>query len=235
MCSAICAVRTSPTARPIVVEPAGHGWNNGIVALPDGRLVMGISAACDHCLSHSRWSGTIVSFRPDGSDVRVYASGIRAPFGVAYDSASGGLLTSMNQRDDLGDRDARGLARARPRGAEMALPGLLRPGRECVPRRAGATRSARQARGRRWRRGRRGTARGQPSAALRSGQRVGARARVLRSAVAHRPAPATREHAATPLLDRVSRIRCPSPSASGRSPVSSATGRVGIVYRVARA
>ena len=58
---------------PIVVEPAGHGWNNGIVALPDGRLVMGISAACDHCLSHSRWSGTIVSFRPDGSDVRVYA------------------------------------------------------------------------------------------------------------------------------------------------------------------
>ena len=88
----------------IIVEPAGHGWNNGIVALPDGRLVMGISAACDHCLSHSRWSGTIVSFRPDGSDVRVYASGIRAPFGVVYDSASDGLLTSMNQRDDLGDR-----------------------------------------------------------------------------------------------------------------------------------
>jgi glucose/arabinose dehydrogenase len=88
----------------IIVEPAGHGWNNGIVSLPDGRLVMGISAACDHCLSHSRWSGTIVSFRPDGSDVRVYASGIRAPFGVFYDRASGGLLTSMNQRDDLGDR-----------------------------------------------------------------------------------------------------------------------------------
>ncbi len=90
--------------RAIIVEPAGHGWNNGIVSLPGGRLAMGISAACDHCLSHSRWSGTIVSFRPDGSDVRVYASGIRAPFGVAYDSASGGLLTSMNQRDDLGDR-----------------------------------------------------------------------------------------------------------------------------------
>ena len=36
--------------------------------LPGGRLVMGISAACDHCLSDSRWSGTIVSFRPDGSD-----------------------------------------------------------------------------------------------------------------------------------------------------------------------
>jgi glucose/arabinose dehydrogenase len=88
--------------RAIIVEPAGHGWNNAIVALPDGRLAMSISAACDHCVSHSRWSGTIVSFRPDGGGVRLYAAGIRAPFGVVYDRASGALLTSMNQRDDLG-------------------------------------------------------------------------------------------------------------------------------------
>ena len=63
---------------------------------------MGISSACDHCVSRSRWSGTIVSFRPDGGDVQVYASGIRAPFGIAYDVVSGALVTSMNQRDDLG-------------------------------------------------------------------------------------------------------------------------------------
>ena len=87
--------------KALIVEPAGHGWNNAIVATPGGRLVMGISAACDHCESQSRWSGTIVSFRPDGSDVRVFASGIRAPFGIAYDTATGALLTSMNQRDDL--------------------------------------------------------------------------------------------------------------------------------------
>ncbi|MDP9255105.1 MAG: hypothetical protein M3Q31_00905, partial [Actinomycetota bacterium] len=86
----------------VIVEPAGHGWNNAIVALPGGTLAMSITAACDHCVSHSRWSGTIVSFRPDGSGVRVYASGIRAPFGVVYDMTSGALLTSMNQRDDLG-------------------------------------------------------------------------------------------------------------------------------------
>ena len=86
--------------RALIVEPPGHGWNNAIVSLPDGRLAMGISAACDHCVSHSRWSGTIVSFRPDGSDVQVYAKAIRAPFGIAY--LSGALLTSMNQRDDLG-------------------------------------------------------------------------------------------------------------------------------------
>ena len=90
--------------KSVIVQPGGRGWNNGIVALPNGRLAMGISSACDHCASRTRWSATIVSFEPDGSDVRLYASGIRAPFGLAYDPATGALLTSMNQRDDLGAR-----------------------------------------------------------------------------------------------------------------------------------
>jgi glucose/arabinose dehydrogenase len=88
----------------VIAEPAGHGWHSAIAALPHGRLVMGISSACDHCASTSRWSATIVSFRPDGSDVRVYARAIRAPFGLAYDRATGALIASMNQRDDLGAR-----------------------------------------------------------------------------------------------------------------------------------
>jgi len=88
----------------ILTEPSGHGWNNAIAAAPDGRLVMGISSACDHCTSTSKWSAAIVSFRPDGSDVRVYAKGIRAPYGLAYVPGTTDLLVSMNQRDDLGTR-----------------------------------------------------------------------------------------------------------------------------------
>jgi glucose/arabinose dehydrogenase len=86
----------------IIREPSGHGWNNSIVAAPNGRLVMSISSACDHCTSTSRWSATIVSFRPDGSDVRVYAKGIRAGYGLAFYPGTSDLLVSMNQRDDLG-------------------------------------------------------------------------------------------------------------------------------------
>ncbi len=85
--------------RTVLSEPKGAGWPSEIVRSGD-RLIMGISAACDHCATRSRWSGTIVSFRPDGSDLRVYARGIRAPVGLAQ--APKGLLVSMNQRDDLG-------------------------------------------------------------------------------------------------------------------------------------
>jgi glucose/arabinose dehydrogenase len=88
----------------IIREPSGHGWNNSIVPAPNGRLVMSISSACDHCASTSRWSATIVSFRPDGSDVRVYAKGLRAGYGLAFYPGTSDLLVSMNQRDDLGAR-----------------------------------------------------------------------------------------------------------------------------------
>jgi glucose/arabinose dehydrogenase len=88
--------------RTILTEPAGHGWNDAIVALPDGRLAMGISSHCDHCATSSRWSGAIVSFERDGSDVKTYASHIRAPVGLALVPGTSDLLVSMNQRDDLG-------------------------------------------------------------------------------------------------------------------------------------
>jgi glucose/arabinose dehydrogenase len=111
------------THRAVIVEPKGHGWNNAIVALAGGRLAMGISSACDHCASTTKWSGTIVSFRPDGSGVRTYAKGIRAPFGLAFDAASGALVASMNQRDDLGARTPGDwLALVRP-GQNWRFPG----------------------------------------------------------------------------------------------------------------
>ena len=68
----------------IVNGPVAGGENNNIVQAPNGRLVMGVSASCDHCVPSSRWSGTIVSFKTDGSDLRVVASGIRAAYGLAY-------------------------------------------------------------------------------------------------------------------------------------------------------
>jgi glucose/arabinose dehydrogenase len=86
----------------ILSGPVARGENNALILGGDGRFVMGITASCDHCLPKSKWSGAIVSFRPDGSDLRLYAGRIRAPFGLAYVPGTRDLLVTMNQRDDLG-------------------------------------------------------------------------------------------------------------------------------------
>ena len=88
----------------IISGPVAGGENNNVVLAPDGRLVMGISAACDHCVPTSKWSGAIVSFRPDGSGLRLVAGKVRAAYGLAYLPGTSTLLATMNQRDDLGAR-----------------------------------------------------------------------------------------------------------------------------------
>jgi len=45
----------------------------------------------------------ILEFNPDGSGVRVYASGIRNAVGIAIHPQTGELWASVNERDDLGD------------------------------------------------------------------------------------------------------------------------------------
>lgn len=88
----------------ILTGPVAGGENNLLVMAPDGRFVMGVSATCDHCLPASPYSGSIVSFRPDGSDLRTYAARIRAPFGLAFFPGTSDLFATMNQSDDLGTR-----------------------------------------------------------------------------------------------------------------------------------
>jgi glucose/arabinose dehydrogenase len=88
----------------ILDGPAAGAENNLLVMGPDGRFLMGVTATCDHCTPSSPYAGAIVSFRPNGSGLRLYASRIRAPFGLAYMPGTSDLFVSMNQQDDLGKR-----------------------------------------------------------------------------------------------------------------------------------
>jgi hypothetical protein len=90
--------------REIVVGPVAHGENNDLVPAAGGRLLLGITATCDHCTPASRYSGSIVSFRTNGTGLRLYAARIRAPFGLTYYPGTSELFVTMNQRDDLGAR-----------------------------------------------------------------------------------------------------------------------------------
>jgi glucose/arabinose dehydrogenase len=88
----------------IVAFPDGTGEANGITVAPDGRLYVGISAPCNACTSTDGLSASIISFEPDGSDVRAFATDIRAPIGLAFYPGTSNLLVTMNQRDDLGKK-----------------------------------------------------------------------------------------------------------------------------------
>ena len=90
------------THRTVVTLPTGVGEVNGLALAGDGRLWLGISAPCDHCTPIVTDSASVISFALDGSDVRIEASGIRAPVGLAWDAATSDLYVTMNQRDDLG-------------------------------------------------------------------------------------------------------------------------------------
>ncbi len=88
----------------ILDGPVAGGENNNLVVAPNGRLVMGVSAPCDHCVPTSKWAGAIVSFRPDGNGLQLVARNVRAAYGLAYLPGTSTLFATMNQRDDLGTR-----------------------------------------------------------------------------------------------------------------------------------
>ncbi len=78
--------------------PTGRHQNDAVVPGPDGRLYLGVGSTCDACRERHPWSGTVLSFRPDGGDVQIVARGLRNPYGVAFDG-TGRLWATDEGRD----------------------------------------------------------------------------------------------------------------------------------------
>jgi glucose/arabinose dehydrogenase len=81
--------------------PFGRHQQDNVV-FHRGRLYFGSGSTCDVCRERSRFSAAVLSVRPDGRDLRVVARGLRNPFGLAVDPATGRLYASINERDELG-------------------------------------------------------------------------------------------------------------------------------------
>jgi glucose/arabinose dehydrogenase len=119
--------------REILKGPLAEGENNLLVTASGGRFLMGVSATCDHCAPTSKWSGSIVSFRADGSDLRLYAGRIRAPVGLTYFPGTHDLFVSMNQRDDLGAATPGDWLAVVREGQDWGFPGCYgQGGRACA-------------------------------------------------------------------------------------------------------
>jgi len=96
----------SPPA-PVVVRDslpnpnAGHTWKF-ISFGPDDLLYMSVGAPCNVCLSPPLVS-TILRMKPDGSNLEVFAEGIRNSVGFDWHPVSRELWFTDNGRDRMGD------------------------------------------------------------------------------------------------------------------------------------
>jgi glucose/arabinose dehydrogenase len=116
------ALRAGGAGRRLVVGglPYGRHQQDSIVAGPDGRLYLGSGSTCDACVERDRRSAAILSFRADGSDLRVVASGLRNPYGLVF--ANGSLYATVNSRDDRGRNEPAELVVRVRRGADYGWP-----------------------------------------------------------------------------------------------------------------
>jgi glucose/arabinose dehydrogenase/mono/diheme cytochrome c family protein len=89
--------------------PKGGHWTRAVQFSQDGKtmfVAVGSGSNVDDPDTHpsEKNRADILAFNPDGSDMRVYAYGIRnAGGGIAIDPENGDLWCSVNERDALGD------------------------------------------------------------------------------------------------------------------------------------
>lgn len=79
-----------------------HGWKF-IAFGPDGKLYVPVGAPCNVCSREDERYSSIMRMNADGSELEVYASGIRNTVGFAWHPVTKELWFTDNGRDELGD------------------------------------------------------------------------------------------------------------------------------------
>jgi glucose/arabinose dehydrogenase len=95
-------------AEHIADLPAGGHWTRDLAFSLDSKtLFVAVGSASNvddpDTTPDEKERANILAFNPDGSNKRIYASGIRNPSGIAVDPKNGQLWTTVNERDGLGD------------------------------------------------------------------------------------------------------------------------------------
>lgn len=92
------------TIETILELPAGGGHSTRTLGFgPDKRLYVSIGSSCNVCVEKNTQRATIVSLRPDGSDVQTVATGLRNAVFFTWHPTTGKLWATDNSRDLLGD------------------------------------------------------------------------------------------------------------------------------------
>ena len=117
---------TSPPD-PIVInddfpDKRQHGWKY-IAFGPDNKLYVPVGAPCNNCLRDEGIYASITRMDPDGSNLEIYASGIRNTVGFDWHPETDVLWFTDNGRDWMGDnRPPDELNRAPEKGLHFGYP-----------------------------------------------------------------------------------------------------------------
>ncbi|WP_339696601.1 sorbosone dehydrogenase family protein [uncultured Roseivirga sp.] len=79
-----------------------HGWKF-IAFGPDGKLYVPVGAPCNVCESDKEVYASITRMNPDGSNMEIYAKGVRNTVGFAWDPKTEKMWFTDNGRDMMGD------------------------------------------------------------------------------------------------------------------------------------
>ena len=99
--------RLADPPKPVLVSDrfpgeTHHGWKF-IAFGPDGKLYVPVGAPCNICEPDPARYANIMRMNPDGSELEVFARGIRFSVGFDWDPRTRELWFTANGRDNLGD------------------------------------------------------------------------------------------------------------------------------------
>ncbi|UOQ97387.1 sorbosone dehydrogenase family protein [Hymenobacter sp. 5317J-9] len=104
------ATKITGSGQRILGLPKGgynNHWTRNLLASPDGAKIyvtVGSSSNVqEHGTAEEVRRANILQINPDGTDEKVYASGLRNPIGLQWQPGTGALWTVVNERDELGD------------------------------------------------------------------------------------------------------------------------------------
>lgn len=87
--------------------PINHHWTKNIIASPDGKYlyvtVGSNSNAGEHGIEQEKNRAAIHQLDLTTGKMRIFASGLRNPNGLAWEPYTGRLWTTVNERDELGN------------------------------------------------------------------------------------------------------------------------------------
>jgi glucose/arabinose dehydrogenase len=92
-------------AKEIVIPnlPTGGHFTRTVAFGPDGKLYLSIGSSCNVCNEKDERRAAISVYNPDGTNGRLFATGLRNAVGITWQPGTNQMWAAVNGRDNLGD------------------------------------------------------------------------------------------------------------------------------------